>query len=157
MIQKLKTLKDRLLNAEKQIATTKAIAASIRGTGDRSRRGGAPMFPAILAPAYTEGLTMPVLAALEGMFMDKEHAYIIMVCLSMAESAMQAAVGDSLPLLCWGCGEPHTYSICPNKIIINSKIYVLIPFVYNYTGVVFNTAPWGTTQNVCIRHCSRLS
>ena len=36
MIQKLKILKDLVLNAEKQIATTKSIAASIGGTGGRT-------------------------------------------------------------------------------------------------------------------------
>ena len=65
MIQKLKTLKDFLLNAEKQIGTTKSIAASIRGTGVRNRRGGAPIFAALPAPMKTndaEGLTVPVIA-----------------------------------------------------------------------------------------------
>ena len=60
------------------------------------------MFAALPAPTDTndtEGLTAPVLATLEGMFADKAHTDTIVVCLSMAESAMRAAVGESPPLL----------------------------------------------------------
>ena len=82
MIKKIKTLKNLLLYAEKEIATTKSIGAIIEGTGGRHSRGGAPLFAALPSPTDTndtEGLTVPVLAALEGMFTDKAHADTILV------------------------------------------------------------------------------
>ena len=99
MIQKLKTLKDLLLNTEKQISTTKSIAAIIGGTGGRNHFVGSPMSAAIPTHTDTEGLTMPVLAVAEGMCADMKHADTILVYLSMAERAMRAAAGDSIPLL----------------------------------------------------------
>ena len=70
MIKNLKTLKYKLLSAEKKITTAKAISASKGGTGGRSRHGGASMFLVIpnSEPTYKEGLTVMVLAALEDMF-----------------------------------------------------------------------------------------
>ena len=54
IIQNLKTLKDKLLNLENKITTTKAITSIIGGTGGISCHRGAPMVPAILNSALSD-------------------------------------------------------------------------------------------------------